>query len=188
MFYDILMNVISISCPVDISKFTIFVEDVPVACGGHTASSCSECPQGNGATWCNGDCQWSKADGKCQLGIWCILSIIFCYVYNTMTPSSCQLWAKSRRCLLSRLSPGAWSLLVPGRLCLVQCWVHIKYVVYYDENIPLYPACCRRLELRHPVQVPRDPPPRHRRHPAQAVRGRAGNEGPRNFHNHGEGP
>ena len=77
MFYDILMNVISISCSVDISKFYIFVKDVPVACGGHTASSCSACPQGNGATWCNGDCQWSKADGKCQLGIWYILSIIF---------------------------------------------------------------------------------------------------------------
>merc|ERR1712193_223152 len=27
-------------------------------CGGHFALSCSECPQGNGADWCNGDCSW----------------------------------------------------------------------------------------------------------------------------------
>mmetsp|Transcript_23202 Transcript_23202/g.41483 ORF Transcript_23202/g.41483 Transcript_23202/m.41483 type:complete len:105 (+) Transcript_23202:304-618(+) len=30
----------------------------PVHCGGHSARKCSECPQGNGANWCNGDCQW----------------------------------------------------------------------------------------------------------------------------------
>ena len=29
-----------------------------VSCGGHYAISCSECPQGNGASWCNGDCEW----------------------------------------------------------------------------------------------------------------------------------
>ena len=29
-----------------------------VSCGGHEAKSCAECPQGNGANWCNGDCQW----------------------------------------------------------------------------------------------------------------------------------
>jgi len=29
-----------------------------VICGQHTASKCSECPQGNGASWCNGDCEW----------------------------------------------------------------------------------------------------------------------------------
>lgn len=27
-------------------------------CGGHFASGCSGCPQGNGAVWCNGDCTW----------------------------------------------------------------------------------------------------------------------------------
>jgi len=35
-----------------------------VSCGGHQASSCSECPQGNGAGWCNGDCQWEG--GACH--------------------------------------------------------------------------------------------------------------------------
>ena len=36
---------------------------VSVSCGGHVADSCIECPQGNGAAWCNGDCQWR--DGAC---------------------------------------------------------------------------------------------------------------------------
>lgn len=29
-----------------------------VSCGSHNAISCSGCPQGNGASWCNGDCEW----------------------------------------------------------------------------------------------------------------------------------
>ena len=40
-----------------------------VSCGGHYAPSCAECPQGNGAAWCNGDCKWKN--GACvdiQLG------------------------------------------------------------------------------------------------------------------------
>jgi hypothetical protein len=35
-----------------------------VSCGGHFASSCAECPQGNGAAWCNGDCIW--VNNQCQ--------------------------------------------------------------------------------------------------------------------------
>ena len=31
-----------------------------VSCGNHQASSCQECPQGNGPSWCNGDCIWSN--------------------------------------------------------------------------------------------------------------------------------
>ena len=31
---------------------------VSVSCGNHNAASCSECPQGHGAGWCNGDCVW----------------------------------------------------------------------------------------------------------------------------------
>ena len=31
-----------------------------VSCGAHFASTCSECPQGNGAAWCNGDCVWEN--------------------------------------------------------------------------------------------------------------------------------
>mmetsp|Transcript_23490 Transcript_23490/g.35667 ORF Transcript_23490/g.35667 Transcript_23490/m.35667 type:complete len:500 (-) Transcript_23490:113-1612(-) len=34
-----------------------------VSCGGHFASTCAECPQGNGAAWCNGDCTW--IDNQC---------------------------------------------------------------------------------------------------------------------------
>lgn len=35
----------------------------PVSCGGHIAATCAECPQGHGASWCNGDCLWSG--GSC---------------------------------------------------------------------------------------------------------------------------
>ena len=31
-----------------------------VICGSHEASFCHACPQGNGASWCNGDCTWSN--------------------------------------------------------------------------------------------------------------------------------
>ena len=31
--------------------------------GRHTARTCADCPQGNGAFWCNGDCQW--VDSQC---------------------------------------------------------------------------------------------------------------------------
>jgi len=34
-----------------------------VNCGGHLAEACNECPQGNGADWCNGECRWR--DGRC---------------------------------------------------------------------------------------------------------------------------
>ena len=38
-----------------------------VSCGNHDASTCAECPQGNGAVWCNGDCSWSdEGGGVCQ--------------------------------------------------------------------------------------------------------------------------
>ena len=38
-----------------------------VSCGNHDASTCAECPQGNGAVWCNGDCSWSDENGGvCQ--------------------------------------------------------------------------------------------------------------------------
>ena len=31
-----------------------------VSCGGHFAKNCPDCPQGNGAGWCNGDCFWEN--------------------------------------------------------------------------------------------------------------------------------
>ena len=35
-----------------------------VSCGKHKATTCADCPQGNGASWCNGDCQW--VNEQCQ--------------------------------------------------------------------------------------------------------------------------
>ena len=39
-----------------------------VSCGNHRAPSCAECPQGNGAVWCNGECEWTVSEdgGVCQ--------------------------------------------------------------------------------------------------------------------------
>jgi hypothetical protein len=42
------------------------VEDKSVACGGHRAASCSQCPLGNGAMWCHGDCAWCDSKQECQ--------------------------------------------------------------------------------------------------------------------------
>jgi len=45
-----------------------------VVCGAHSANTCSDCPKGNGKSWCNGDCQWKgnrcipKA-GKCNMDL-----------------------------------------------------------------------------------------------------------------------
>jgi hypothetical protein len=38
-----------------------------VSCGGHVATSCNECPQGNGETWCNGDCEWDVSNNRCLM-------------------------------------------------------------------------------------------------------------------------
>ena len=35
-----------------------------VSCGKHKANTCADCPQGKGANWCHGDCQW--VNGRCQ--------------------------------------------------------------------------------------------------------------------------
>ena len=40
----------------------IFLDSV--SCGKHKATTCADCPQGNGASWCNGDCQW--VNEQCQ--------------------------------------------------------------------------------------------------------------------------
>ena len=37
---------------------TVFLE---VSCGNHNANTCADCPQGNGASWCHGDCRWVDA-------------------------------------------------------------------------------------------------------------------------------
>lgn len=38
-------------------------KETDVSCGRHRARRCSECPQGNGAGWCHGDCIWFE--GEC---------------------------------------------------------------------------------------------------------------------------
>merc|ERR1712085_213363 len=35
-----------------------------VNCGGSKAKSCALCPEGHGAVWCNGECDW--VDNTCQ--------------------------------------------------------------------------------------------------------------------------
>ena len=37
-----------------------------VSCGGHTAATCGECPQGHGKIWCNGDCKWKNKKQVCR--------------------------------------------------------------------------------------------------------------------------
>jgi len=43
-----------------------------VSCGNHRASTCEDCPQGNGASWCYGDCQWF--DGQCR-GLYSMVTV-----------------------------------------------------------------------------------------------------------------
>jgi len=45
-------------------RLSIITPDL-VNCGNNEANSCAECPQGNGAAWCNGECEW--LNGKCTL-------------------------------------------------------------------------------------------------------------------------
>ena len=44
-------------------SFPGFSNSRSVSCGMHTAKSCDLCPQGNGAGWCNGECEWRN--GEC---------------------------------------------------------------------------------------------------------------------------
>ena len=37
-----------------------------VLCGAHRAATCEACPQGNGRSWCNGDCVWCDATDTCM--------------------------------------------------------------------------------------------------------------------------
>jgi len=49
--------------------------EAKVSCGGHSADSCGECPAGQGAGWCNGECVWreegcaAKAPNQASLGL-----------------------------------------------------------------------------------------------------------------------
>merc|ERR1719367_2075663 len=49
----------------------LLVRAQQVSCGNHYAPSCQDCPQGNGATWCNGECQWSSSLNQCSKPVNC---------------------------------------------------------------------------------------------------------------------
>lgn len=42
------------------------VQQSSVICGGHSAPTCQECPQGHGAGWCHGDCVWCNEKEECM--------------------------------------------------------------------------------------------------------------------------
>lgn len=42
-------------------------ESNQIDCGnGHAALSCADCPEGNGASWCQGSCAWDKNSSSCN--------------------------------------------------------------------------------------------------------------------------
>lgn len=49
--------------PVLFTLLELVTVNAKVNCGGHEAKSCKDCTQGNGETWCNGDCRW--VNGRC---------------------------------------------------------------------------------------------------------------------------
>jgi hypothetical protein len=51
-----------------VAAFLVTDAHAAVSCGGHSASTCAECPQGNGAAWCNGECHWDDASSGCVEG------------------------------------------------------------------------------------------------------------------------
>ena len=51
---------------VSLLLYSIHADIGNVNCGGHTAPSCSYCPQDQGHYWCNGDCQWNWQTNTCE--------------------------------------------------------------------------------------------------------------------------
>ena len=49
------------------NKYQNIAEKIEVSCGNHQAATCQDCPQGNGASWCNGDCTWNTITSACDL-------------------------------------------------------------------------------------------------------------------------
>jgi len=43
------------------------IQEKAVNCGSHYAESCADCPKGNGAAWCGGECAW--VNNQCEPGI-----------------------------------------------------------------------------------------------------------------------
>ena len=46
-------------------RWHYFVVGDQVSCGNHQAASCSQCPDGHGSSWCNGDCKWRSSTSSC---------------------------------------------------------------------------------------------------------------------------
>jgi len=61
-----------------------------VSCGHHQANTCSECPQGHGARWCNGDCVW-KSGG-------CVANSVSCGQHQAHTCAECPAGHGARWC------------------------------------------------------------------------------------------
>lgn len=51
---------VALASLVSVNSTSSFRRRLNVSCGGHYASNCANCPQGNGAAWCNGDCTWKN--------------------------------------------------------------------------------------------------------------------------------
>ena len=51
------------------------IKRVTVSCGTHRALTCPECPEGHGASWCNGQCLWSNQTQTCQGMLFLIIEI-----------------------------------------------------------------------------------------------------------------
>ena len=51
-------NVLSQPNPKQFKSYPGLTEDQSVSCGAHKSRSCDQCPQGNGASWCNDHCEW----------------------------------------------------------------------------------------------------------------------------------
>jgi len=58
-----------------------------VNCGGHSASTCSDCPRGNGASWCNKDCTWKS--NRCIPNRVSEVESVFCGGHYATTCSDC---------------------------------------------------------------------------------------------------
>merc|ERR1711874_109074 len=64
-----------------------------VGCGDHVASTCSECPQGRGEAWCNGDCVWSREECVARVGVLCTSR------EDCSTDEACAMMGGVKRCL-----------------------------------------------------------------------------------------
>lgn len=96
------------------------INSADVSCGQHRAQNCRECPHGNGASWCNGDCRWHGA--RCEpLTAWADVpsnaSELGWPVPPDFRPSLCQ------RQFADDLSAHRISIIIPW---LNEAWEHLE--------------------------------------------------------------